>query len=210
MNDAYLSLLVEGSGRYEEKKSVFLSFAKPVSSEQQAQEYLNRIRSQYPDARHHVYAYVLREGNKTRYSDDGEPSGTGGMPVLDLLRKEGVTDAIIVVVRYFGGTLLGTGGLVRAYTVAAKDAIQSAFPIIYRPADILKLRLSYPDYTRVTTTLHGVLVMDTSFEDDVSLTVQVQSTDTVAFLSALSAQTSGRCVSEIVGKTFCGDSNEKK
>ena len=189
MGDTYISLAHEGTGRYEEKKSVFLAFAAPISSEEEAQALITRIRAEYPDARHHVYAYVLREGNKTRYSDDGEPSGTGGMPVLDLIRKGGITDAAVVVVRYFGGTLLGTGGLVRAYTASAKDAISVATPIRYRMADLIRLRVSYPDYQKIASILQTVSVTETAFGEGVTLTMRVESTRSGEVLAALCAQT---------------------
>lgn len=205
MGDTYISLAHEGTGRYEEKKSVFLAFAAPISSEEEAQAFITRIRAEYPDARHHVYAYVLREGNKTRYSDDGEPSGTGGMPVLDLIRKGGITDAAVVVVRYFGGTLLGTGGLVRAYTASAKDAISVATPIRYRMADLIRLLVSYPDYQKIASILQTVSVTETAFGEGVTLTMRVESTRSGEVLAALCAQTSGRCETEIIGKTFCSE-----
>ena len=203
MSETYVSLSGEGSGRYEEKKSVFIAFAKPIVSEADAQGYLNSIRAKYPDARHHVYAYVLRDGNKTRYSDDGEPSGTGGMPVLDLLRKTGITDAMIVVVRYFGGILLGTGGLVRAYSAAAKDALQNAIPAIYYPADILKMQIGYADYQKIVAALQAVTVTDTVYEDDITVTLTVDQTQTEIFVANMNAQTSGRITMTRVGKTFC-------
>lgn len=205
MGDTYISLAHEGTGRYEEKKSVFLAFAAPISSEEEAQAFITRIRAEYPDARHHVYAYVLREGNKTRYSDDGEPSGTGGMPVLDLIRKGGITDAAVVVVRYFGGTLLGTGGLVRAYTASAKDAISVATPIRYRMADLIRLRVSYPDYQKIASILQTVSVTETAFGEGVILTMRVESTRSGEVLADLCAQTSGGCETEIIGKTFCSE-----
>lgn len=203
MSETYVSLSGEGSGRYEEKKSFFIAFAKPIVSEADALGYLNSIRAKYPDARHHVYAYVLREGNKTRYSDDGEPSGTGGMPVLDLLRKAGITDAVIVVVRYFGGILLGTGGLVRAYSTAAKEALQNAIPAIYYPADILKIQIGYADYQKIVAALQAVTVTDTVYEDDITVTLTVDQTQTEAFVASMTAQTSGRVTIMRVGKTFC-------
>lgn len=203
MSETYVSLSGEGSGRYEEKKSVFIAFAKPIVSEADAQWYLNSIRAKYPDARHHVYAYVLRDGNKTRYSDDGEPSGTGGMPVLDLLRKAGITDAMIVVVRYFGGILLGTGGLVRAYSAAAKDALQNAIPAAYYPADILKIQIGYADYQKIVAALQAVTVTDTVYEDDITVTLTVDQTQTEMFVANMNAQTSGRITMTRVGKTFC-------
>ena len=103
----------------------------PVSCESDALDFLNKVKKEYPDARHHVYAYVLRENSIMRYSDDREPQGTAGMPVLDAIRKNGCTDVVIVVTRYFGGTLLGTGGLVHAYGSSAVGALEAAEIITY-------------------------------------------------------------------------------
>ena len=141
----YTTLKSAGEGRYEEKKSVFLGFARPLATEKEALDFIAEIKSAYPDARHHVYAYLLRENNLTRYSDDREPQGTAGLPTLDLLKKSGCTDAGIVVVRYFGGTLLGTGGLVRAYTAASKAALESAGIVTYRPFTECRVTVNYAD-----------------------------------------------------------------
>lgn len=109
-----------------EKRSRFIAYVRPVDTEDGALEYLNYIKQKHRDARHNVYAYIIRENNIMRYSDDGEPGGTAGMPVLDMIKKEGLCDIIIVVTRYFGGVLLGTGGLVHAYSAAAKAGITAA------------------------------------------------------------------------------------
>ena len=101
---------------YEDRKSEFIAVARPVSTESEALDFIGAVKKKYPDARHWVYAYVLRENSTARFTDDREPQGTAGMPVLDAIRKNGVTDCVIVVVRYFGGILLGTGGLVHAYS----------------------------------------------------------------------------------------------
>ncbi len=146
---SYKTLLHAGEGVYEEKRSVFYGFAFPVTEESRVREEIDAIRARFPDARHHCYAYLLREGNTTRYSDDREPQGTAGMPILDLLRKSGLTDALVVVVRYFGGTLLGTGGLVRAYTAAAKAAVENAETAVAETATGFAVSLAYPDYERV-------------------------------------------------------------
>ena len=123
--------------------------------------------------------------------------------MLDLLRKAGITDAMIVVVRYFGGVLLGTGGLVRAYTTAAKEAMQSAVPATYYPADILKMHITYPDYQKITAALQTVTVTDTVYEDGITVTLTVDETATDTFIAGVNAQTSGRITVETVGKTFC-------
>lgn len=109
-----------------ERRSRFIAYVRPVDTEAAALEYLNYIKQKHRDARHNVYAYVIRENNIMRYSDDGEPGGTAGMPVLDIIKKEGLCDIIVVVTRYFGGVLLGTGGLVHAYSAAAKAGITAA------------------------------------------------------------------------------------
>ena len=110
----------------EEKRSRFIAQAAFAETEQQALDFLAGVRAQHRTARHNVYAYILREGSRTRYSDDGEPAKTAGLPVLEAIRHAGVTDCIVVVTRYFGGTLLGTGGLVRAYTESAARALAEA------------------------------------------------------------------------------------
>lgn len=115
------------AGEYEEKKSRFLAELFPISSEAEAEERLVFVRKRYYDARHHCYAYVLGQNCEIqKQSDDGEPSQTAGLPILGVLRGEELRDALLVVTRYFGGTLLGTGGLVRAYTAAAKEAVRNA------------------------------------------------------------------------------------
>jgi len=116
----YKTVSKEGTAEIVEKKSRFIASVKPVSTEEEALEFVSQVKAKYRDARHNVYAYVVTENNISRFTDDGEPSGTAGAPVLDVILKEGLTDVAIVVTRYFGGTLLGTGGLVRAYGKSAK------------------------------------------------------------------------------------------
>ena len=126
LKDTYKTVADEAETLMIEKKSKFYSHVKPVQNEEEALEFLGRIRSENRDATHNVYAYVIDENNIFRYSDDGEPSGTAGMPVLDTIRKSGITDVIVVVTRYFGGTLLGTGGLVHAYGASARQGLAEA------------------------------------------------------------------------------------
>ena len=122
----YKTIKTENSAEFIEKKSRFIGYAKPVVTEDEAIEFIKKIRAKHPDATHNVYAYKVRENNIQRYSDDGEPAGTAGIPTLDVIQKEGITDICVVVTRYFGGTLLGAGGLVRAYTKGAKIGIDAA------------------------------------------------------------------------------------
>ena len=122
----YRTILNEASDEFIERKSRFIGYIKPVTTQEDAVSFINEIKSKHWDATHNVYAYILRDGQIRRYSDDGEPQGTAGIPVLDVLQKEGLTDCVVVVTRYFGGILLGGGGLVRAYSHAAKLAVDAA------------------------------------------------------------------------------------
>lgn len=138
------SLKRHGKIRYEEKKSVFVAQALPVSSAEDAAVFLHSVKSEYPDARHHVYAWrTCGDMLLQKYSDDGEPSGTAGLPVLDVLRKGRIEDAMIVVTRYFGGILLGTGGLVHAYGNSALLAVQEAGIIVCGVCELYQIMISY-------------------------------------------------------------------
>ncbi|KEI17233.1 YigZ family protein [Clostridium haemolyticum] len=124
---SYFTIKDESREEFQEKKSVFIGHAKRVHNEEEAREFIDKIKDEFKDARHNVYAYIIGENmGIQRYTDDGEPQGTAGIPVLDVIKKNGITDVVIVVTRYFGGILLGTGGLVRAYSKAAAMAIDKS------------------------------------------------------------------------------------
>lgn len=130
----------------EERKSRFIATCSPLDSEAQAIALLSGIRNEFPDATHHVYAWIIGgEQVISRFSDDGEPQGTAGLPVLDILRKSGIESAGLVVTRYFGGTLLGSGGLVRAYSQAAALALEAAEPVTLQLCQRFNLTVSYSD-----------------------------------------------------------------
>lgn len=122
----YKTIKKEAEAEIVEKKSRFLAAAKPILTEQEALDFIAEKKARFYDATHNVYAYILSENNIARFSDDGEPSGTAGMPVLEVMKKEGLTDLVVVVTRYFGGTLLGAGGLIRTYGKSAKEGIYAA------------------------------------------------------------------------------------
>ncbi len=201
---SYTTVKNRASFEYEDRKSVFIGDAAPVSSESEALSFLEFIKKKYPDARHHVYAYVLRENSISRFSDDHEPQGTAGMPVLDVIRKNGVTDVIIVVTRYFGGTLLGTGGLVRAYTSAALGALNAAEIIIYDIYLELEFSVDYSDYGRISSLLieYDFRSVDTDFGADVKIVGKLLKTKIQEFEKALLDITSGRCEVNIIGEKF--------
>ena len=153
MQKPYTTVKKYGKIEYEDRKSVFIGECMPVSTEKDAIAFVDSVKKKYPDAKHHVYAYVLRENSAMRFTDDREPQGTAGMPVLDVIRKNGCTDVVIVVTRYFGGVLLGTGGLVHAYTSAAKGALQAAEIITYDIYTELEIKVGYSDYQKLGTAL---------------------------------------------------------
>ncbi len=189
---------------YEDRRSVFIGEAYPVSTEQEALGFIAAVKKKYSDARHHVYAYVLRENSIMRFSDDREPQGTAGMPVLDAIRKNGCTDTVIVVTRYFGGTLLGTGGLVRAYSSAAIGALREANIITYDIYTVLKLTVSYSDYQKIMPILSEADFRcdDTKFSEDVIIFGKIKKGLTEAFVKKTTETTSGRCNIDFLGEKF--------
>lgn len=165
----YKTVLEYASDEFVEKRSRFIGYCKPVKTEQEAIDFINEKRSEHWNATHNVYAYSLREGNIKRYSDDGEPSGTAGMPVLDVIVKNEIFDVVVVVTRYFGGVLLGTGGLVRAYSHGSKIAVDAAKPVIMQNCLVCEARCAYNQYGKVSSLIIGVgaAVDDTVYESDV-------------------------------------------
>lgn len=165
----YKTVLENASDEFVEKRSRFIGYCKPVKTEQEAIDFINEKRSEHWNATHNVYAYSLREGNIKRYSDDGEPSGTAGMPVLDVIVKNEIFDVVVVVTRYFGGVLLGTGGLVRAYSHGSKIAVEAAKPLIMQNCLVCEARCAYNQYGKVSSLIIGVgaAVDDTVYESDV-------------------------------------------
>ena len=160
-----------------EKKSEFIGYIAPVKTNDEAVEFINLIKSQNRKATHNVYAYILRDGNISRYSDDGEPQGTAGVPVLDVLQKEHLTDICCVVTRYFGGVLLGGGGLVRAYSHGCKIAVDASQIVKMRECYEVVATMDYSIYGKITYIIpdFDVKIVDTEFTDDVKLKVLVKS-----------------------------------
>ena len=202
--ESYTTILNEATFEYEDRKSIFISTAAPVKNEEEALSFISYVKKKYPDARHHVYAYVLRENSIMRFSDDREPQGTAGMPTLDAIRKNGCTDVAVVTIRYFGGTLLGTGGLVRAYSSAAVGALTNAQIITYDLYTTLSLDISYSDYQKITPFLssEGFRTSDTKYYDKVAITGSIQSDLAENFILKLTEITSGRVEIKKIGENF--------
>lgn len=168
----YLTAAGEGAAEYEDKRSRFLAHVRSVNTEGEARAFLREVKALCPDATHHVYAYVLREGNILRWSDDGEPGGTSGQPTLSVLQGAGLTDVMCVTARYFGGTLLGSGGLVRAYSAAARQALAAAGTVRMTPWRKGAFSCSYARYDRLRRALEdrGARIEEAAFGAEVELT----------------------------------------
>lgn len=145
----YRTIAAPCEARFIEKKSEFIGYLCPVENEEQAIAFVEEIRAMHRKATHNCYAYILRENNSARHSDDGEPSGTAGVPIYEVLRKEGLCDVCCVVTRYFGGIMLGAGGLVRAYTKGAKDAVDAAQIKLMAAAERLEVTVDYSLYGKL-------------------------------------------------------------
>lgn len=172
----YKTVEKEASDFFIEKKSKFIGYAKPVKTQEEAVDFISKIKSKHWDATHNVYAYVLRENNIQRYSDDGEPSGTAGVPVLDVMLKESLVDVCVVATRYFGGTLLGAGGLVRAYSHTSKIALEAAGIITMAQCSVMSAEVDYSFYDRLNILLSdfSAVILNTSFSDKVCVEFSVK------------------------------------
>lgn len=195
----------EGVSEYIEKKSRFLGLVVPVATEAEARARLEAVKKREYDARHNCWAYVLRTGQK-RYSDDGEPQGTAGQPILNVLEREGVQDALCVVTRYFGGILLGAGGLCRAYTKAAKDALDSAGISELRPWSVVRFSCPYALFERVKLELEkrGGMPTETDYGADVRMTAVLPEPEEAAFAKALQELSAGSLIPERTGTELRG------
>lgn len=189
----YKTIKSYASPEFVEKRSRFIGYIKPVTTEQEALEFIASIRAKHWDATHNVYAYILREQNTCRYSDDNEPQGTAGMPALDVLRKNGITDVCVVVTRYFGGILLGGGGLVRAYSHSASLAVESAGVITMRVCSECSLECTYNQYGKLSSLLpeSGAVVDNCDFSDKVTMSFHIPRDDLGALKKKITDVTSG-------------------
>ncbi len=195
-----ITLASRVSVEMEEKKSVFIGHAAPVADENEARAFIEEIRHKYSDATHNVYAYLLQDGSVARYSDDGEPHGTSGIPTLNVLKMSGACDLCVVVTRYFGGILLGAGGLVRAYSAAAKMAIDAAGMAVFEPWNVVLIECSYSDYQKLTAGFARMDVVEekADFGSSVLIQAAMEATRTEEIRVAVSEMTGGRASFEIV------------
>ena len=200
----YTTIKNEASAEFEEKRSLFIGHAKPVKTEEEAAEFIKEKKKEYADATHNVFGYIIKNGICARYSDDGEPQGTAGMPVLDTIRKSGVSDACVVVTRYFGGILLGAGGLVRAYAHGAKIALEAAEIITYEQYTVLSVKCNYSDYQKIQPLFFksGAVIDDTDFGESVAITLAVKDEVVSGLTEKIRESTSGRAITAVLGNRF--------
>ena len=192
-----------GQAEYIEKKSRFLGGVYPVTSEQEAKEILERVRKQHYDARHNCWCYILKSGQK-RYSDDGEPQGTAGQPMLEVFRREGVENVCCVVTRYFGGVLLGTGGLLRAYTRSAKDALEAAGVAVVRQWVQTAVECPYNFLERVKGEIAAAqgILGEIAYGAQVRIPALLPVEHWEAYAARITELTGGKVAAEHLGETF--------
>lgn len=197
MNNTYNICYKEGTGRLEDRKSVFIGEVFPVHSEEEAAEILEKTRKKYWDANHHCYAYTISGvPEKKKFSDDGEPSQTAGKPMLDVLELNGIHDVLAIVTRYFGGTLLGTGGLVRAYQGAVKDALSNAEIIERHEGCILTYLIDYDFYGKLQkfAEKEPVHIIETEFTDKVKIILAVDKSDSMNIINKVEEMSAAKAL----------------
>ena len=200
----YFTVSEAAEASFIEKRSEFIGYISPVRTNDEAVEFINTIKAKHRKAKHNVYAYILRQDNISRYSDDGEPQGTAGVPVLDVLQKRGLTDVCVVVTRYFGGILLGGGGLVRAYSHAAALACDAAHTMNMCLCHRISISSDYGMYGKISYVLPNfdTITVSSDFADDVKLEVLVLSERLDALRKELVEITNGSVTIEDKGELF--------
>ncbi len=197
MNDRYITLKQPGSDEVTINKSRFIGYASPCATEEEALAFLKSIRDRHKDARHHCYAYVIGKNKGImRYSDDGEPAGTAGLPMMDVLKSRDVVDCAVVVVRYFGGVLLGTGGLVRAYTQGCKIALDAAGPVSMELTKSYGCAVPYSCWDPMNYALEktSARVTDVEYTDQIRFRLLVRAEDENQVLEILRSSTNRKVI----------------
>ncbi|MCX7920920.1 MAG: YigZ family protein [Clostridia bacterium] len=205
MQKEYKTILNHAVAEYEEKKSKFITTVKPVNSEEEAVEFINELKAKYWDATHNVYSYYIC-GNNTvqRFSDDGEPSGTAGMPVMEVIKRMGVQDLVVVVTRYFGGTLLGAAGLIRAYSKSASLGIEAANVIRRQLCVEMSIVVEYTLFGKVQNLLinNGYTIKGIEYTQDVEVTVFIPVGGEENFINLITEATNARAIVEPKEKVY--------
>ncbi len=202
---SYKTVCESAHDEFTEKKSRFIGYVKPVKTVEEAMSFINEIKQKHWDATHNVYAYVLRDMMTRRYSDDGEPQGTAGIPVLDVLLKAEIVDVAVVATRYFGGTLLGAGGLVRAYSHTAKIAVEAGKIVTMQLCAVAEVKCDYSFYGKLPSLIeeNGGKIDGTDFADNVKVTFRIAQEKLEKFNEILTDVSNGRFFAEKTGEIFC-------
>ena len=205
MTESYINLICGGEGEIVEKKSRFIGQIKPVTSEEEAYTFIEEIKKKHYDARHNSFAFsVGADMPLLRFSDDGEPQGTAGKPILEVINSSGIHNICIVVTRYFGGTLLGTGGLVRAYTDAAKAALANCETRLIELLIPTEIKTNYTDMGKIQYILgnHNVKILDTVYADDVLMNVNLRKIEAEGIIKEITDATSARAWIETFDEVY--------
>ena len=213
MQEEYKTVYRGGEGEIVEKKSRFIATVRPVHSEEEVLAFIEEVKKKYWDARHNCFAYVIGERREcVRCSDDGEPSGTAGKPMLDVLTGEGLHDTAVVVTRYFGGTLLGTGGLVRAYQGAVKEGLQASTVITKRLGYRYEIGTDYTGLGKIQYILgeNGIQILDTQYTDQVVLEVLLSDEQLAPVQAEITEGTSGQAKMEVGEACFFAEVDGKE
>lgn len=202
--ESYLTVLSDAAGEYTEKRSKFLAALRRCETEEEAAAFLSEIRAKHREARHNCYAYCVAEGRTKRFSDDGEPHGTAGKPILEVIEGANLCNVALVVTRYFGGILLGTGGLARAYTEAAKEAVAAAEIVRMTPCSVFCTVCPYPDVDRLTALLEksGCVIEKTDYAHQVTVTYHMEVSREEAFICRLREAFSARLTADPIAQTM--------
>ena len=187
-----------------EKRSRFIGQVKPVETEEEARAFVEQVKKKHYDARHNCWCYRLQEGGVERYSDDGEPQGTAGQPMLNVFQREEITNVVCVVTRYFGGVLLGAGGLVRAYTQSAKDALDAAGVSVVRRwvEAAVPCPYSFLDRVKLEVEAHGGVLGEIEYAADVTVHALLPEEQAEAFSARMTELTAGGTAVQILGEAF--------
>ena len=206
----YIVPYQNAESEFTEKRSRFIGQVWPVSSEEEAQARIRETKKKYHDARHNCWCYLLQEGGVVRYSDDGEPQGTAGQPMLNVFQRENVENVVCIVTRYFGGILLGAGGLTRAYAKAAKDALDNAGKARMQPFSVLLLECPYPMFERIKLLIEGHegKIESSDYGAAVTLTFLLPVQRTADFSAALTELSGGQMSAEEVEQRFLPGARE--
>lgn len=200
--NTYLTVFQQTEFEYTEKRSRFIATLRHCETEEQATAFIEEMRSKYWDARHNVYAYFLKNGDLCRFSDDGEPHGTAGKPMLDVIKGSGITDIAVVVTRYFGGVLLGTGGLVRAYSKSVQEVLQKCEVFEVVSCKVFEICCDYTDHAKLVNLISscGGVIENTEFTDKVKLLFSLKSEFVSDFHKKLSEKFKARLKTEEKGQ----------